>query len=271
MLNNIESIFKIAEASRILNQSKAVPRLYRNSDEERMRWQMSALQFDMNKEQQKSSTKTSILSNDIHSCKTLFEELKPIKLSEMYVPMTHFGRYLVCQVIGMPIPDVSVQSLIQDLNGDVEIVEFYNFRYNFDDLNWIIPGTIFAVKEPRLQYRINDKTVSMRIDSPSDVIFVDCTDFEFLNKIGAKQMFVPMSTDAEGWREMGNDDFKKGNYKSALNFYNRGIRYNPDLPVLYLNKSLACLRIGAFYEAYKSAKFALEKNGDREKALFRYV
>uniref|UniRef100_A0A914P1I9 SET domain-containing protein n=1 Tax=Panagrolaimus davidi TaxID=227884 RepID=A0A914P1I9_9BILA len=187
----------------------------------------------------------------------------------MYVPMTHFGRYLVCQVIGMPIPDVSVQSLIQDLNGDVEIVEFYTFRYNFGDLNWIMPGTIFAVKEPRLQYQINDKTVSMRIDSPSDVIFVDCTDFEFLNKIGAKQMFVPMSTDAEEWREMANDDFKKGNFKSALNFYNRGIRYSPDLPVLYLNKSLACLRIGAFYEAYKSAKFALEKNGDREKALFR--
>uniref|UniRef100_A0AC35F2E6 SET domain-containing protein n=1 Tax=Panagrolaimus sp. PS1159 TaxID=55785 RepID=A0AC35F2E6_9BILA len=252
MMYDIANVFKTAEASRLLNQSKAVPRPYRNLDEERMRWQMKTIQFDMSKEERKALPKTSILSSDIHSCKTSFEELKPITLSEMKVPRIHIGRYLVCQVI-----------------GDVEEVEFYNFCYNLDDLDWLMPGTIFVVKEPRLRYCSYNKSVSMRIDSPSDVIFVDCTDYELLEKIGAKKMFVPMSKDAEVWREKANEVFKKGNYRSALNMYNRGIRYNPELPVLYLNKALTCLRTGAFYEAYEAAEFALEKNGDREKALFR--
>ena len=78
-----------------------------------------------------------------------------------------------------------------------------------------------------------------------------------------------MSKDPMVWKEKANVDLKKGDYRSAIMLYDRAIRLNPTLPVLYLNKSLACLRDEAFYMAYEAAKIALEKSDDREKALYR--
>uniref|UniRef100_A0AC34FN45 Tetratricopeptide repeat protein n=1 Tax=Panagrolaimus sp. ES5 TaxID=591445 RepID=A0AC34FN45_9BILA len=78
-----------------------------------------------------------------------------------------------------------------------------------------------------------------------------------------------MSKDAEFWRKEANEYFKTGKYGNALKLYDRALRYNPEISVLYLNKSLTCLKVGAYYEAYKCAKIALDKDGgDREKALY---
>ena len=80
-----------------------------------------------------------------------------------------------------------------------------------------------------------------------------------------------MSKDSEVWKNEANELFKKGKFEQALFLYDRGIRCNPDSPILYLDKSLTCLKIDSFYMAYESAKIGLEKGGDREKALFRSV
>uniref|UniRef100_A0AC34G248 SET domain-containing protein n=1 Tax=Panagrolaimus sp. ES5 TaxID=591445 RepID=A0AC34G248_9BILA len=78
-----------------------------------------------------------------------------------------------------------------------------------------------------------------------------------------------MSNDAEVWRQKANECFKNENYDTALNLYNRAIKCDPELPVLNLNISLTCLKLESFYDAYEAAKLGLEKNGDREKALYR--
>uniref|UniRef100_A0AC34FAR2 SET domain-containing protein n=1 Tax=Panagrolaimus sp. ES5 TaxID=591445 RepID=A0AC34FAR2_9BILA len=266
--------FSQAEASQRLNQGTPVPRPHKNPGQEIMRWQIQTLQYDMQEKktaQNKGlfSTRTTILSSDSHSCKIPFEELQPITLRDMKVPMVHVGRYLVCQVAGMPYPIVGVNVLIQDLNGDVEEAAIYNFRYKLDNLHWISPGTVMVIKEPWLRYGSQSKTPSLRIDSPTDVIFVDPTDYNFLNKIGAKKLYKSMSKDPEYWRKEANECFKKGKFEEALKLYDRAIRYNPELAVLYLNKSLTCLKMDAFYAAYESAKIAFEKGGDKEKALYR--
>lgn len=54
-----------------------------------------------------------------------------------------------------------------------------------------------------------------------------------------------------------------------MRLYDRAIRYDPGNPVLYLNKASNCLRSGYFKLGYESAKFGLDKGGDREKALQR--
>ena len=78
-----------------------------------------------------------------------------------------------------------------------------------------------------------------------------------------------MSNDPMVWKDKANDYLKNGDYKSAIMLYDRAIRLNPELPVLYLNKSLACLRDEAFFMAYETARIALEKGGDREKSMHR--
>jgi hypothetical protein len=70
-------------------------------------------------------------------------------------------------------------------------------------------------------------------------------------------------------REEGNKCFLRTDYEAATFLYNRAIRYAPDMAVLYLNKASSQLRFGSFEGAYESAKTALDKRGDREKALFR--
>uniref|UniRef100_A0AC35FV44 Uncharacterized protein n=1 Tax=Panagrolaimus sp. PS1159 TaxID=55785 RepID=A0AC35FV44_9BILA len=213
---------------------------------------------------------TTVLSKESHCCKLPLEDLKPINLRDMKVPMVHKGQYLVCQIIAPPVATIAVNILIQDLNDDVvEEMALYNFRYKFDDIDGVNHGDILIIKEPSLQYDTKSEIPLIRVDSPSDVIFVDPCDEKFLSKIGAMKWSEPMSKDAEFWREKANECFKKGEYKKAIFLYDRAIRCNEDNPVLYSNKAEACLQISAFYEADKAAKLALEKGGDRKKALSR--
>uniref|UniRef100_A0AC34FKY4 SET domain-containing protein n=1 Tax=Panagrolaimus sp. ES5 TaxID=591445 RepID=A0AC34FKY4_9BILA len=216
------------------------------------------------KAEEQSSAENHVVN--LHSCKTPFVELKLIKFCEMTTPMVYIGRYLVCKVIRMPSKD-NADALLQDLNGDNKECSIHIFR--FEDVGCISVGTILIIMEPFLKNQLKDKSQYLWIDSPSDVIFVDPTDSEFMDKIGATQWYESASKDSEYWREKANECFKKGKFEDALKLYDRAIRYNSELAVLYLNKSLTCLKIEAFYAAYESAKIACEKVGDKEKALYR--
>uniref|UniRef100_A0A914QCX0 SET domain-containing protein n=1 Tax=Panagrolaimus davidi TaxID=227884 RepID=A0A914QCX0_9BILA len=228
---------KIAQAGVIerLNHGSPKPRQNRNADEERMNWQMRALQTDTNRA--KTFAEISFLSNESHCSKTSMEKLKPIMLKEMKVPMIHTGRYLICQCLCKPLPIMGVGTSV---NGD----------------KYFTSGVSMLIQD-------------INVDSPSDIIFVDSADEEYLDKIGAKKWYIEKSKDAEVWRQKANECFKNGNFEKALFFYDRAIRCNPELSILYLNKSLTCLRTGAFYFAYEASKIGLEKGGDREKALYR--
>uniref|UniRef100_A0AC35EZW4 SET domain-containing protein n=1 Tax=Panagrolaimus sp. PS1159 TaxID=55785 RepID=A0AC35EZW4_9BILA len=217
----------------------------------------------------KVSSKTIVNSYEIHSCKTPMEELKPIKFCDMKVPMIYKGNYLVCKVVGKSFARICTRVGIHDLNDNFAIVDLYNFRYNLDDVEWISPGTILIIKEPCVQDVLQNELKAIDIFSPTDVIFVDPADAEFLDKIVAKKWYESVSKDAEVWKNEANELFKAGKYDKALFLYERAIRCNCENPVLYLNKSMTCLKTGAFYIAYESAKHGLEKGGDREKALYR--
>uniref|UniRef100_A0AC34FTA6 SET domain-containing protein n=1 Tax=Panagrolaimus sp. ES5 TaxID=591445 RepID=A0AC34FTA6_9BILA len=154
-------------------------------------------------------------------------------------------------------------------SSDTKEASFHNFRYKLDDAEHISHGEILIIKEPFLQIHPHFESPYLLIYSPSDIIVVDPTDSEFLDKLGAIKWCKLMSKDPEYWREKANECFKKGKFEDALKLYDRAIRYNSELAVLYLNKSLTCLKIEAFYAAYESAKIAFEKGGDKEKALYR--
>uniref|UniRef100_A0A914Q6Q3 SET domain-containing protein n=1 Tax=Panagrolaimus davidi TaxID=227884 RepID=A0A914Q6Q3_9BILA len=197
-----------ANESERLNHGPPKPRRNRNADEERMSWQMRALN------QSDSRAKFS--------------------------------------------------AGISFMTSDVEEVIAYNFLYEFYNLDWMSSETLMIIKEPWLRYTSQSKILSLRVDSPSDIIFVDLADKEFLNKIAAKKWFKEISKDAEVLRNKAYDCFKNGNFEKALFLYDRGIRCNPEFPVLYLNKALTCLRTGAFYIAYEAAKLGMGKGAEQK-------
>uniref|UniRef100_A0A914ZA21 Tetratricopeptide repeat protein n=1 Tax=Panagrolaimus superbus TaxID=310955 RepID=A0A914ZA21_9BILA len=189
-----------AEGAHRINQGKPQPWPRRNADEEHMRWQMKCLQLNQLKAQKGEAIKSTVVS--------------------------------LCQVIDIPLPNIGVSTLIQDLNGDVEEMIVYNYCYNIDQVGWLKPGTILIIKEPWLRYGLSGTGVSLRIDSPSDIIFVDPTDREFLNKVEANKWYKQMSNDVEVIRGEANEYFKKGKYFDALQLYDRGIRINAELPII---------------------------------------
>ncbi|KAI6171541.1 Isoform A [Aphelenchoides bicaudatus] len=207
-------------------------------------------------------------SRDSHSCKAPFELLKPICLRDMKVPLIHKDRYLVCKVVGKPFSMVGTITIIQDLNGDVETVGIYNYSYDVNDTSWLSIGQILIIKEPYLRFNATDQGICLRVDSPTDLVLVDETDIDLLNKIGAEK-FEKATCDVNEIRKRGNEYFIAKDYERATKMYSRAIRYQPNTAVLHLNKASAQLRSGYFEDAYKSAKTGLEKGGDREKALFR--
>uniref|UniRef100_A0A914QFP1 Uncharacterized protein n=1 Tax=Panagrolaimus davidi TaxID=227884 RepID=A0A914QFP1_9BILA len=181
-----------------LNHGPPKPRQNRDALEEELTWKMWSEQIDS--KGQRSTAGVSYSSNESHCCTTSFDELKPIMLSEMKVPMIHTGRYLVCQCICKPLPIINIietpaekcrffscgiSMLIQDLNGDVEEVGIFNYLYEFANVEWMTSETIMIIKEPWLLYTSQSKIPSIKVDSPSDIIFVDSADEKFLDKIGA--------------------------------------------------------------------------------------
>ena len=68
-------------------------------------------------------------------------------------------------------------ALVEDLNGDVQEIVVYNSNVNFtEDSNKFLPqGSILIIKEPNIYYTAQN-TWKIRVDSPTDIIFVDEAD-----------------------------------------------------------------------------------------------
>uniref|UniRef100_A0A915D840 SET domain-containing protein n=1 Tax=Ditylenchus dipsaci TaxID=166011 RepID=A0A915D840_9BILA len=184
-----------------------------------------------------------------HSSVTPLKELQPITLRDMKVPMVHTGKYLACRIISEAYILVATAFLIEDLNGEVEDLSLYNFQLNIgNSCSWLPPGTIMFIKEPYLKFGSLGKNVFIRADSPSD---------------------VPQKLSVDQLRARGNQHYVEKNYEWALKYYKKGLLIEPDSGVLHLNMAAAYLATDNYHAAFESAKLALEKGADREKALIR--
>ena len=147
----------------------------------------------------------------------LVESLKQIRLQEMMVPLIHAGRYLACRTVvkaqmSTPFPAL-FQSIVEDLNGDVEQLFLFNFRSarlieNQDEvMSWIPPGTILVIKEPHLKFKLESASKAkggtfLSVESPSDVLIISQTDEVLLTKYGAEKwqafiLYIEKGAEAE--------------------------------------------------------------------------
>ena len=123
------------------------------------------------------------------------EQLKPIRLSEIDIDEAYVygGHFLACRTItdGVIHRETGTMALVEDLSGDVKEVGLFNFRRSLNDGGkWLANGTIMLIKEP---YVTEEKAMLgnsyIRVDSPSDVIFIDETDLKSLESVGAKKWY----------------------------------------------------------------------------------
>lgn len=199
----------------------------------------------------------------------------------MQIPKVHTGSYIICRTVSDAYTQVGTSSIVEDLSGDVDQVTLYNCRADFES-SWLPVGTIMVIKEPSLKYDSYGVGPAIRVDSPSDVIFVDHEDRSTLEALGADKWYVygvgsfqtcpryvPSKLSADDLRLTGNKHFNERLYETALTYYDRACRLAPDSGVIHLNRAAALLQLERFCEAYDAAEKAFANGADREKALHR--
>lgn len=141
----------------------------------------------------------------------------------MTLPNIHTGRYLLCRTISEPYIHIATSVLIEDVNEDVEELALYNFQIDLEEASpsWLSVGTILLIKEPYLKYESDGKNVLIRVDSPSDVVFIEEDDEEMLNEANALKWYKKNNMTFEELKAQGNELYKKQRYE-GMSLYSRG-------------------------------------------------
>ncbi|KAI0722769.1 hypothetical protein C8Q76DRAFT_793778 [Earliella scabrosa] len=223
-----------------------------------------------------------ILGSAKHSSSTPLTELTPVRFSEMLVRRVHVGRYLLCRVLAPCSRMVAIQTVVEDVDGVAYDFSIYNFPSTSGCtqgyLDAIFPvGSILAVREPTFKTPMQGDRPLVRVDSPTDIIFV-MRDSRLLEGVSWRTgRSVPRSPEylatVEAWQQRGNEYFKSSQWFSAAFAYSHGLALNPDAVVLLLNRAEAYLRLGYHSGAVHDAQRVLSAEAvpdvHRGKATFR--
>jgi len=78
-----------------------------------------------------------------------------------------------------------------------------------------------------------------------------------------------MSTQAEKYKEQGNDEFKKGNFDKAIEFYTYATEMDPRNHVFFTNRALCYEKMKKYDKALRDAEKSVQLNKDWEKGHYR--
>jgi hypothetical protein len=116
-----------------------------------------------------------------HSCLKNPNDLEPILLRQMKVNNIHEGKYLECYVLSRPylVEGGAVHYLITDTEEkELEFLSIYNLNFdlrvkNAEDTRQILTqGSRLIIKEPYLKFVSVKGDFVLRVDSPTDVVFL---------------------------------------------------------------------------------------------------
>ena len=178
------------------------------------------------------SSKPKMPSLDLSAC-------SPINISKMKIDNTHFKKCLRCTIIVEPLIIVSIQTIVEDENGDVAKLCIYNAVDStqpgaIQEANILYPkGRKIIILEPYFK-KFQDNTFGIRVDKPQDIIY---DDIDLTRELNLKQ---------ESNEYFKNGDFEKARsgYSKALDRLGRLVSSNSNVMLDILNNiSATYLRI----------------------------
>ncbi|KAI8336394.1 hypothetical protein EDC96DRAFT_524131 [Choanephora cucurbitarum] len=104
---------------------------------------------------------------------------------------------------------------------------------------------------------------------PSTTIQLDNLKPVGLNSLDVKQSTSTQTEKAEAEKAKGNDYFVKKDYANAIQHYGQAIQLNPTVPVYFVNRAMAYLKLNRFLEAEKDCTQGLLLQPKNVKALWR--
>lgn len=186
--------------------------------------------------------------------------LRPIPVQDLKLFVEHHGCYLEGTIVGEAIqPIVGGTTLIQDRNGHLVRVCFYNF----------LPDGIMGIDaEPLLRQKM-PMGATLRIAEPFYKIFGDgqrgirVDDSEEIkvlnNKCGSSQSSAVESVEnkCNDMKQQGNTFVAQKKYYAAVDSYLSGMRCDELVPALLSNRSQAFIYLERYGEAFCDAAAAL--------------
>ncbi|CDO73769.1 hypothetical protein BN946_scf185015.g97 [Trametes cinnabarina] len=177
---------------------------------------------------------------------------------------------------------VAVQSVVEDTEGIAHDLSIYNFpstsHCSLGQLDTLFSlGTILVIREPTLKAPTQGTRPLLRVDSPTDIIFVARNSPLLRNvkwKTGADiQTYPTLPRTADAWQQRGNVYFKSSQWFLAALAYSHALALDSSALALRLNRAEAYLRLQYYSGALSDAQEVLAKVGASDavadKALLR--
>ncbi|KAI8881355.1 hypothetical protein K501DRAFT_253389 [Backusella circina FSU 941] len=89
-----------------------------------------------------------------------------------------------------------------------------------------------------------------------------------LNSLNKKST-TSAAENAEASKAKGNEYFGKKDFKNAIEYYTKAIEYNPTMPVYFINRAMAYLKINRYSEAERDCTQGISLQPKNVKALWR--
>ncbi|THV03045.1 SET domain-containing protein [Dendrothele bispora CBS 962.96] len=195
------------------------------------------------------------------------EELSRVSISEMMLRKVHKGKFLLCRSVAPMIRVVGSQTVVEDPDGAITDLAIYNFPTtgpgsSSESINKLFPiGTIMAVREPLLKLGTQGGDPLIRVDSISDIVFLDQNDSVCF---GIKWSFPlnssPSPASAEKLKIVGNNHFARGEWLLAVFAYSKGLRLDKDAYLLRSNRAETYLRLSYYSAALLDAQAVLSND-----------
>ncbi|KAM0319433.1 hypothetical protein ACHAPQ_010341 [Fusarium lateritium] len=199
------------------------------------------------------------------------QDLMPIAISQLRLEIHHRGRKLLLRVLTPPDRINAITVIVEDEAETAILVQIYQQPEEelVPCVEIFIPDRICIIKEPFFKQSM-DGPYSLRVDHPSDIIWLDENDERIPEKWKNIKIRIPNSS--QGHREQGNTCVVNKDWAAAHRLYSWAIEtaQTPDEEQrAYLNRSLANFKLDRPAKALEDAIRGHDPEVPNDRSLLR--
>jgi hypothetical protein len=94
---------------------------------------------------------TTSIDGECYFSQALLIALLPIIFTQTQIPFVHGCHYLLCRTLFLAPRETGLSTIIEDIVGDVCLIQLYVFETDADPNLWIPQCSIWAIKKPYLK------------------------------------------------------------------------------------------------------------------------
>ncbi|PVF94963.1 TPR-like protein [Serendipita vermifera] len=195
---------------------------------------------------------------------TPLTELEVYSLQDLQVRQHNAGSYLLCRTITQASRSNVLSIGVEDTNGWSQQLSIYNFPGTHSattgELDTLFPlYTVLAIREPLIESTLLGDHFHIRVDSPSDIVFLKDKDplLKGVTWASGKRTCAVQARSAEEWKEVGDKHSSSKEFVAAIVAYTYALQRDPSMASLLFDRANAHMELGNYASAILDAKAML--------------